>query len=120
MKLPLTVLCSLLAAVVVPAASDRPVDPALPAYVPQPVSIPAGVRYVQADGAIRINGAEHAAVMVQGFNGLFQKTHPDFKFAVQLKGTTTGLPLLTHGVTLFAPLGREVNGVELVPYGKIS
>jgi phosphate transport system substrate-binding protein len=27
--------------------------------------------------------------------------------------------MLTHGVTLFAPLGREINGVELVPYTKV-
>lgn len=112
---------SLLAILTVTAspAAVRPVDPALPAYAPQPATIPAGARYVQPDGAIRINGAEHAAVMVQGFNTLFQQTHPGFKFAVQLKGTTTGMPILTHGVTLFAPLGREVNGVELVPYTKI-
>ncbi|MEO6873582.1 MAG: substrate-binding domain-containing protein [Opitutaceae bacterium] len=116
MKIPLIFLLSVATAA---AAYERPVDPALPAYVPQPVGIPAGARYVQADGAIRINGAEHAAVMVHGFNALFQKTHPGFAFAVQLKGTTTGMPLLTHGVTLFAPLGREVNGVELVPYAKI-
>ncbi len=101
------------------AASARPVDPALPAYTPQAVTIPAGARYVQADGEVCINGAEHAAVMVKGFDELFQQTHPGFKFAVQLKGTTTGMPALTHGVTLCAPLGREVNGVELVPYTKI-
>ena len=118
MKFPLTILLSSLA-VAGAAAAGRPVDPALPAYSPQPVTIPAGARYVQPDGAIRINGAEHAAVMVSGFNELFAQTHPGFKFAVQLKGTTTGLPILTHGVTLFAPLGREVNGVELVPYTKI-
>jgi phosphate transport system substrate-binding protein len=111
--------CCLLLAAATGATTARPVDPALPAYQPQPVAIPAGARYVQPDGAIRINGAEHAAVMVQGFNELFQQTHPGFKFAVQLKGTTTGLPALTHGVTLCAPLGREMNGVELVPYTKI-
>lgn len=101
------------------AAFARMVDPALPAYQPQPVSIPAGARYVKPDGAIRIHGAEHAAVMVQGFNELFQQTHPGMKFAAQLKGTTTAMPALTHGVTLCAPMGREANGVELVPYTKI-
>lgn len=101
------------------AAFARTVDPALPAYQPQPVTIPVGARYVQPDGAIRLHGAEHAEVMVQGFNELFERTHPGIKFAAHLKGTTTALPTLTHGVTLCAPMGREANGVELVPYMKI-
>jgi phosphate transport system substrate-binding protein len=101
------------------AAAARPVDPALPAYQPQPVTLPADAAYVLRDGSIRIAGAEHAQVMVEGFNALFAQSHPGFTFTVQLKGTTTGLPLLTHGVTLCAPLGREVNNIELVPYTKI-
>ena len=100
-------------------AAVRPVDPALPAYRALPVTLPADAAYVLRDGSIRIAGAEHAQVMVDGFNTLFAQSHPGFKFTVQLKGTTTGLPLLTHGVTLCAPLGREVNNVELVPYTKI-
>lgn len=101
------------------AAFARTVDPALPAYQPQPVTIPAGARYVQLDGAIRLHGAEHAEVMVQGFNELIERTHPGIKFAAHLTGTTTAMPTLTHGVTLCAPMGREANGVELVPYMKI-
>lgn len=99
--------------------SARPVDPALPSYHPLPVQLQAGAPYVLRDGSIRIGGAEHAQVMVDGFNALFAQTHPGFTFTVELKGTTTGMPLLTHGVTLFAPLGREVNAVERVPYTKI-
>jgi phosphate transport system substrate-binding protein len=75
--------------------------------------------YVLPDGSIRIMGAEHVDVILEGFNALFAKTHPGFRFSPQLKGTTTGMPALTHGVTLFAPIGREANNVELVPYEKI-
>jgi len=113
--------CALLATALAARAATaaRPVDPALPAYQPQPVTLPADAAYVLRDGSIRIGGAEHAQVMIDGFDALFAQSHPGFKFTVQLKGTTTGLPLLTHGVTLCAPLGREVNNVELVPYSKI-
>lgn len=101
------------------SAAARPVDPAIPAYVPHPVSVTPGASYLRPDGAVRIGGAEHVEVMVQGFDALFVRTHPGFRFAPDLKGTTMGLPMLTHGVTLFAPLGREANAVELVPYAKI-
>ena len=96
-----------------------PLDAGLAPYQPQSVTLSPDAAYLLRDGSIRIGGAEHAQVMIDGFNALFAQTHPGFRFSVQLKGTTTGLPLLTHGVTLFAPLGREVNQVELVPYSKI-
>jgi len=101
------------------SAVAMPLDAGLAPYQPQPVALSPEANYVLRDGSIRIGGAEHAQVMIDGFNALFAQTHPGFKFTVQLKGTTTGLPLLTHGVTLFAPLGREVNQIELVPYSKI-
>lgn len=102
-----------------PLAAAMPVDPALPSYQPHPVKATAGARYSMADGSIRIMGAEHAEFMVKGFNALFIKTHPGTKFTLQMKGTSSAMPALTHGVTLVAPMGREVNGVELVPYQKI-
>lgn len=94
------------------------VDPALPAYQPRPVELAKDANYVLPDGSIRIMGAEHTEVIVEGFDALFVKTHPGFKFTPQLKGTSPAMPALTHGVTLFAPMGREVNHVELVPYEK--
>ena len=108
-------------AAAMPAAVAAPfaVDPALPAYQPHAVTAPSDARYSLPDGSIRIIGAEHAQVIVDGFNALFGKTHPGFKFTTQLKGTTTAMPALTHGVTLFGPMGREVNHIELVPYQKI-
>ncbi len=105
----------------VPVAMAAPVaiDPALPVYQPRSVEMPSDARYVLPDGSIRIIGAEHVQTILEGFNALFIKTHPGFRFAPQLKGTTTAMPALTHGVTLFAPMGREINHVELVPYQKI-
>ena len=104
---------------IVGATLAATVDSSLPPYQAHAVSLSKEATYVSRDGAVRITGAEHAGMMIAGFNELFQRTHPGFKFAVALKGTTTGMPALTHGVTLFAPMGREINGVELVPYAKI-
>jgi phosphate transport system substrate-binding protein len=100
-------------------AAPALVDPGLPSYQPQPTSPAKGARYVLPDGSIRIVGAEHVETIVKGFNALFVRSYPAARFTLQLKGTTTAMPALTHGTTLFAPMGREVNGVELVPYEKI-
>ncbi len=107
-----------LASVAALAAAPQ-VDPSLPSYQPRAVEPPRGAGYVLPDGSIRIIGAEHVETIVQGFNALFVKSYPAAKFTLLLKGTTTAMPALTHGMTLFAPMGREVNGVELVPYEKI-
>jgi phosphate transport system substrate-binding protein len=104
---------------VVAASTLLAVDSALPKYEPRPASPMAGARYVQRDGSIRIVGAEHAQHMVEGFNQLFARSHPGSRFKLDLKGTSTGIPSLTHGVTPFAPLGRNVTSIELVPYSKI-
>ena len=110
----------LLGAPATPApAQTAPVDPQLPAYQAQDVPVPGGARYVLADGSIRINGAEHAQYMLERCDALFVQAHPGFRFTLDLKGTTSAMPMLTHGVTAFAPMGRAVNAVELVPYGKI-
>ena len=109
-----------LAAVAPFAASAAPaVDPALPAYQPLPVQVPAGARYVLPDGSVRIVGAEHAAAMIGKFDALFQRAHPQVRFMPVLRGTTTAMPALTYGVSLFGPSGRDASPVELVPYKKI-
>ena len=97
------------------------VDPDLPAYRPadKGVAAPAHARYLDAAGAVRIAGADNASVIVEGFDALFAKTHPGAKFSLQLKGTGTGIPNLTHGVAAFVVMGRGVTPNELVPYQKI-
>jgi phosphate transport system substrate-binding protein len=100
-------------------AETRPVDQQLPAYQAQMVKVPKDARYILPDGSIRINGAEHVQSMLEQCNVLFAQTHAGFKFALELKGTSSAMPALTHDVTPFVAMGRAVNGVELVPYGKI-
>ncbi|MDB5434358.1 MAG: Phosphate binding protein [Phenylobacterium sp.] len=103
------------------ALAAAAVDPDLPAYRPaeKGVAAPAHGRYVDAAGAVRIAGADNARVIVEGFDALFAKTHPGAKFSLDLKGTGTGIPNLTHGVAAFVVMGRGVTPNELVPYTKI-
>jgi phosphate transport system substrate-binding protein len=101
------------------AAGALPVDPALPSYRAGPVTPPAGAGYVAADGAVRIVGTEVLEEAIGHLNAKFAELHPGVKFSPSLKGTSAGIPALTHGVTAFAPLGRAVTWVENVPYSKI-
>jgi phosphate transport system substrate-binding protein len=103
------------------ALAAAAVDPDLPAYRPadKAVAAPANARYVDAAGAVRIAGADNAQVILEGFNALYAKTHPGARFSLQLKGTGTGIPNLTHGVAALVVMGRGVTLNELVPYTKI-
>lgn len=102
-----------------PAGAAPAIDPALPVYTPQAVQVPKDARYLLPDGSIRIVGAEHAESMIERFDALFTKDHPGVRFTPALRGTSTAMPALTHGVTLFGPSGRDASPVEVVPYRKI-
>jgi ABC-type phosphate transport system substrate-binding protein len=102
-----------------PAGAAPAVDLALPAYTPQPVQVPQGARYLAPDGSIRIVGAEQAQVLIERLDALFKQAHPGVRFTPVLRGSSTAMPALTHGVTLFGPSGREASPVEVVPYQKI-
>lgn len=101
------------------AAQPRALDPALPAYQPQAAAPASGAGYVDADGAVRIAGAEHVQYIVEHFNQLYAHSHPGVRFAVDGKGTSSAVPLLMHDRTLFGAMGRAINPVEAVPYRKI-
>lgn len=103
------------------ASQTVALDAGLPAYSPAQGSVapPAGASYVLRDGSIRISGADHASFILERLDALFARTHPGFSFSLQLKGTGTGIPMLTHGATPFAVLGRGVTPLELVPYEKL-
>lgn len=100
-------------------AGAAALDPALPDYEPRNVAAPQDARYLTADGAVRIMGADGLGHLVEQFNRRFAATHPGTRFSVNLKGTSTAIPALTHGVTAFAPMGRQVTANENVPYAKI-
>ena len=113
MRMPLS-LCAL--AALLPLAASAAT---LPAYRPQPVQPAPDASYLLSDGSIQVVGTEYVEAIVAELDALFARTHPGLKFTLQLRGTGTAIPALTHGVTLFAPMGREAGELELVPYKKI-
>ncbi|MDE1146862.1 MAG: substrate-binding domain-containing protein [Azospirillaceae bacterium] len=74
--------------------------------------------YLTADGAIRIGGAEHVRFIVERVNALYAKAHPGTRFQMESKGTTSAIPLLTYGVTLFGAMGREIDPLESASFAK--
>lgn len=95
------------------------VDPQLPGYQPEAVQLPTKASYLSDDGAIRIGGAEHVRYIVERFNAVLAQRHPGWRFLDESRGTTSAIPLLTHGVTLFGAMGREINPLEVQAYRKI-
>jgi phosphate transport system substrate-binding protein len=109
----------MLAALLPLAALAAPANAPLPAYQPHPAAPAPDAAYRLADGSIRIVGTEYVQGIAEALDALFVQSHPGLRFTLQLRGTGTAVPALTHGVTLFAPMGREANALELVPYKKI-
>lgn len=101
------------------AAGQPAVDQRLPVFEPQSVVIDKQARYLTETGAIRIGGAEHVRYIVERFNKALQKSHPQWRFVDESKGTTSAVPLLTHGVTLFGAMGREINPLEISAFSKV-
>jgi phosphate transport system substrate-binding protein len=95
------------------------IDPALPDYQPQPAKAAADARFVDKDGALRIAGADHVDFIVKRFNAALKDAHPEWTFRIESKGTTSAVPLLTHGVTMFGAMGRAINPLETSAYKKI-
>lgn len=101
------------------AVAAPPIDPALADYTPQPASAFADSRFIDKQGAFRIAGADHVDFIVKRFNAALVDAHPDWRFRIESKGTTSAVPLLTHGVTMFGAMGRAINPLETSAYRKI-
>ncbi|WP_197424940.1 substrate-binding domain-containing protein [Bordetella sp. N] len=74
---------------------------------------PAGPAYLHADGAIYIVGNDGMQDMLEAFNALYLREHPDVKFRMRMEGSSTGGPALTAGVTPFAPQSRALWPADL-------
>ena len=94
-------------------------DPGLPTYKANPVTVPSGRGYVMPDGSVRIVGFDDMAGMVGRWDALFSKDHPGVRFTPILKGNGTAIPAITYDMTLFAPEGGGATLLELLPYEKI-
>jgi phosphate transport system substrate-binding protein len=64
--------------------------------------------YTDASGAIQIVGNDGMESVLEGFNALFAQTHPELRFKLYLRGSSTAIPALTSGISAFAPMGRDI------------
>ena len=78
---------------------------------------PPGV--IRADGAIAIVGNDGMDAVIAGIGAIVARTHPGPTYAPVLKGSSTGLPALAAGATLFAPLAREAWRGEVAGFRQI-
>lgn len=78
------------------------------AYQPQPVAVPSSGGFVLPDGSLRIVGNDGMEDLVGAINRLFMQTHPGVRFSMVMKGSSTAMPALTAGVSLMAPMSREL------------
>jgi len=75
------------------AALAWTVDPALPTYQLRTFSIPAGARYVQSDGAIRIHGAEPLYSRLKEYLRLARLAEDQAMIGTERDGDEACLPL---------------------------
>jgi phosphate transport system substrate-binding protein len=88
----------------------------LPAYEPEPVTVPGGAGYVSTDGAIVVVGYNDMQGMLERWAALFERAHAGVAFSLRLKGTRTAPPALARGESAFAPMGAEFSPEELADY----
>lgn len=101
-------------------AQAHAVDPALPAYAPQPATPRAGAGFVTPDGTVRIAVADHARHIVERFNALYMRTHPGTRLRIEPLGAASAVPALTFDRTLFGTVGAGIDAIEAVPLRKIA
>ena len=109
----------LLALVVTAALSAAQSITDLPSYQPRSLSPPQSANYLLPDGSIYLAGNDSMKAMLTGFNELFLKTHPGFKFKMLLKDTSTALGGLTAGAAAFALIDREAWTLEVRPFRQL-
>ena len=73
-----------------------------------PVAIDRNMPYVLPDGSVQIVGNDGLDEVIAQLNALFVRNHPGIRFQTVMKGSSTGMPALTAGVTAFAPLTRDM------------
>jgi phosphate transport system substrate-binding protein len=79
-------------------------------YTPKPVTVPDTASYLTRTGEVQIIGNDGWDAVINAFDALFLKTHPNFgrTFHPILKGSSIAIPNLEAGTSAFAPMGRAL------------
>jgi len=90
------------------AGAAAAVDPALPAYVPQPFEAPKDV--------VDVVGYNDMKEMLEAMRAKFEALHPGFHMSLDLPGTRFAPAALAEGRSAFAPMGAEFTPPQLADY----
>jgi phosphate transport system substrate-binding protein len=96
------------------------VDPALPAYRPQPFELPRKAGYITSNGAIVVIGYNDMREMLQAMTSRFNAAHPRVHFQLDLPGTRFAPAALAKGQSAFAPMGAQFTPPQLEEYRHIA
>lgn len=83
------------------------------------LAVPVHASYVTPAGAVVIAGDDSMSDLLQQLDQLFVRSHPQFKFDLDLKGAATALPALTADVSALAPITREAFGGERAAFKQV-
>lgn len=67
-----------------------------------------GPGYVTPDGSLAIIGSDTLTTIMPDILAAYVRHAPSVRFAADLRGSSTAIPALTAGTTIFAPMGREL------------
>ncbi len=89
-------------------AGAAALDPALPAYKPQPFEAPREV--------VRVVGYNDMRDLLEPMRVKFEALHPGFHLRLELTGTRFAPAALAEGRSAFAPMGAEFTPPQLLAY----
>ncbi len=64
--------------------------------------------YVAPDGSLSIIGSDTLTSIMPDLLAAYARQAPKLRFTADLRGSSTAMPALTAGTTIFAPMGREL------------
>jgi phosphate transport system substrate-binding protein len=67
-----------------------------------------GPGYVAPDGSLSIIGSDTLTTIMPDVLAAYARHAPKVRFTADLRGSSTAMPALTAGTTIFAPMGREL------------
>lgn len=105
------VACALLTAL--PALSVARSKGSLPLAPPQRIAPPRAAPYMLPDGSIYVAGNDLLDPVIQRLNGLFQRSHPGFKFRTDMYTSGLAVSGLTAGKSAFGPTARDITYLEI-------
>jgi phosphate transport system substrate-binding protein len=100
------------AACAAPAAAEIDAPPLKP-YVAKAVPLPGeDAKYVLPDGSILIAGNDLMVSYMEKLTALFRKSHPEFKFHMELQTSGLSVSGINSGKSALGPIARDVSFQE--------